>query len=161
MVIRKRFVCNAVIAQALLAVMLSGAAVGGGLDPESNTDGFDPAVESYRINEARRQNLINRQLDLIYLMQWENPYFPGEDPIQQPIGYESKQVSPNRWIYRPIYPENVAPAPSTNEALPEPVAAGAPAAEPVAPAPADAASGDFIPPKAVPKTPAARGPRKF
>lgn len=158
MVIRRRFAWAA-IATGLLSFELLGTSAGGGLDPESNTDTFDPAADSHRVNEARRRNAIARQLDLIYLMQWENPYFAGEGPIRQPIGYESKQVSPNRWIYRPIYPEDVAP--TTNEALPEPGAASAPATQPGGPAPADAAPGDFIPPKAVPNTPPARGPRKF
>lgn len=158
MVIRRR-IAWAIIASGLLCVALLGTATGGGLDPESNTDTFDPAADSHRVNEARRRNAIARQLDLIYLMQWENPYFAGEGPIRQPIGYESKQVSPSRWIYRPIYSEDVAPP--ANESLPEPGAANAPAAKPFGPSPADAAAGDFIPPKAAPNTPPARGPRKF
>jgi hypothetical protein len=93
-------------------------------------------------------------------MQWANPYFPGEEPVRQPIGYESKQIGPNRWLSRPIYGEDVAPQGEllpVPEPLPPP---GGPAGEPQAPAPAGAAPGDFIPPRAAPKNPAP-GPREF
>ena len=158
----RRFARGAVAIGALVSALAGTAA--GGLDPESNTDGFDPAAESYRTGEARRLNAIARQLDLVYQMQWENPYFPGEPPIRQPIGYESKQVGPDRWIYRPIYSEDVdaatdiLPAP---ESLPQPAAHKAPAAGPPRPAPADAVPEDFIPPKATPNKPKRGGPREF
>ena len=41
-----------------------GSPSGGPLDPEANTDGFSPAAEIDEINEARRRDLIARQLDL-------------------------------------------------------------------------------------------------
>jgi len=142
-------------------LVLAGSAVGSGVDPESNTDGFDPAAENHRIGEARRLNAMARQLDLIYRMQWENPYFPGGPPVRQPIGYESKQVAPDRWIYRPTYPEDVAePVEGTGEPLPEPMPQPAPLPAPQAPAPADAQPGDFMPPKD-PAKPPRRGPREF
>ncbi|MEX0678205.1 MAG: hypothetical protein WD063_14075 [Pirellulales bacterium] len=152
------------LAIAALAIALAGTPAAGGLDPESNTDGFDPAAQSYRTAEARRLNAIARQLDLTYRMQWENPYFPGQGPIRQPIGYESKQLGPDRWIYRPIYAEDVAPpadALPLPEGLPQPANQKAPSAGPQRPAPADAAPEDLIPPKAAPKKPARRAPREF
>jgi hypothetical protein len=143
------------------SLALFTSAVASGIDPESNTDSFDPAAESHRIGEARRVNAIARQLDLIYRLQWENPYFPGEPPVRQPVGYESKQVAPNRWIYRPLYAEDVAgETESGAEPLPEPTPQRAPQAAPQAPAPADAQPGDFMPPKN-PAPPARRGPREF
>lgn len=150
----------AVCTLAAAAFVVAGQCALAGLDPESNTDGFDPGAEAYRLGEARRLNNIARQLDTVYRMQWEYPYFPGEPPVRQPIGYESKQLGPNRWLYRPIYAEDVAPAAETlptPEPLPVPPQNG-PAAKPQAPAPADAVPGDFIPPKdAAPH----RGPREF
>jgi len=163
------------LSAALFALAVCACAVGGqfvlaqralaGLDPESNTDGFDPGAEAYRLGEARRLNNIARQLDTVYRMQWENPYFPGEPPVRQPIGYESKQLGPNRWLYRPIYSEDTAepletlPAP---EPLPQPLPAQpVPGAKPQAPAPADALPGDFIPPQGAQPRQPARGPREF
>jgi hypothetical protein len=152
------------IAALAAACALVGNCALAGLDPESNTDGFDPGAEAYRLGEERRLSDIARQLDTVYRMQWEYPYFPGEPPVRQPIGYESKQVAPNKWIYRPIYAEDVAPAGETlpmNELLPSPAQNG-PAAKPQAPAPADAARGDLIPPAGpLPPKPARRGPREF
>jgi hypothetical protein len=159
MVIRMPVV-RAAIAAGMIVCALGGAAVAGGLDAESNTDGFDPAVEAYRIGEARRQSAMARQLDLVYRMQWENPYFLGGGPIRQPIGYESKQLGPNRWIYRPIYAEDVAPAADELPA-PEQATQKAPAVPPQPPAPSDAAPEDFIGPPATPQKPARRGPREF
>jgi hypothetical protein len=146
---------------------LAGPPARAGLDPEANVDGFDPAAENNRINEARRRNNVERQLNLIYQMQWENPYFPGEPPIRQPIGYESKQVAPNRWIYRPLYAEDVAPgqSPPAAETLPTPAPDKA---APQAPGPADAQPGDLIPPRRDPVAPLrkippqnGRRPREF
>src|SRR5258708_37969519 len=82
-----------------------------------------PVEENYRINEAQRLDLIARQLDLNYRMIWQagygprypNPFepwprvagdiwgYPAPRPIEHPIGHESVQVSPTRWIYRPVY----------------------------------------------------------
>lgn len=144
----------------VLCCALAGRVSAGGLDPESNTDGFDPAADSHRTGEAQRLNAIARQLDLVYQMQWENPYFPGGPPIRQPIGYESKQIGPNSWLYRPLYAEDVTPAADVPvETLPLPATPQAPAVGPRAPGPADALPSDFMPPK--PKPPAARGPREF
>lgn len=148
-----------------------------GIDQESNTDGFDPAADSYRINEARRQNAIARQLELKYRMMWEFGVDPANPPVDQPIGHESKQVGPNKWIYRPIYSDEVeiesVPAEGP-ELLPAPGATPPANVGPVdigplaptrkvpraLPKPADAAPQDFIPPQ---KTPPAkrRGPREL
>jgi hypothetical protein len=57
---RQRTICCVAIMSLVIAAGLPAA----GLDPEANTDGFDPAAESYRINEARRLNEISRQLEL-------------------------------------------------------------------------------------------------
>ena len=149
-----------------------------GLDPESNVDGFNPGADAEEINEARRQNLISRQLELNYQMLWLSGHagiWGSEPPVRQPIGHESIQVSPNKWIYRPLYAEDVQPK---AEVLPVPQNPAAPPAaqqppkqspapgnpvapNPSAPAPADAMHGDHVPPKAVPKKVPARGPRVF
>lgn len=141
-----------------------------GIDQESNTDGFDPAADSYRINEARRQNAIARQLELKYRMMWEFGFDPGNPPVEQPIGHESQQVGPNKWIYRPIYPEEVQvePVPADGPELLPP--GGAPVdIGPLAPArkvprvlprPADAQPQDFIPPQKSPPS-KRRGPREL
>lgn len=90
------------------------------------------ADEIYQINEARRQDLIARQLDLNHRMIWSSNYgprypysfepysfnslarvpgdiwgYPLPRPIEQPIGHESAQTGPNRWTYRPIYAADV------------------------------------------------------
>lgn len=152
-----------------------------GIDQESNTDGFDPAADSYRINEARRQNAIARQLELKYRMMWEFGFDAANPPVDQPIGHESKQIGPNTWTYEPIYPEQVEPLPAEGPELLPP--SGAPVQRapldigPLAPArkvpralpkPADAGPQDFIPPqKSMPTKPAPpkpqqrRGPREL
>ena len=177
-----------VFCMAALALGTASALPAAGLDPEANTDGFDPAAESHRINEARRLNEISRQLELNYRMIWDHGFNPASPPVRQPIGHESKQVSPNRWIYRPVYPEQVAPefeevgpellpapAPAPpnatlpNAAPPRTIAPQAPAPHPAppragalrGPAPADAAPGDRVPPKQPPAAPLPRGPREF
>jgi hypothetical protein len=142
-----------------------------GIDQESNTDGFDPAADSYRINEARRQNAIARQLELNYRMMWEFGVDPANPPVAQPIGHESKQVGPNKWIYRPVYPEEVQvqPIPAEGPELLPPPAAAPIDIGPVAPTqkvpralpkPADARPKDFIPPRAAP-APKRQGPREL
>lgn len=135
-----------------LCALLGAAAVtiAGGLDPESNTDGFDPAADLNRIGEARRLNAVSRQLGLTYLMQWQNPYFPGSPPVRQPIGYESKQVGPTRWIYRPVYSEDVLPTDQASEPLPAPAANRPKGKRPQRPGPADAQPDDLIPPQPAP-----------
>ena len=90
---------------------------------------FDPAYESFQFNEARRQSQIARQLDLNYRMARSSgygPQYPGvfepwprvegdiygyrlPGPIAQPVGHESAQVGPNRWIYRPFYLAGAVP----------------------------------------------------
>ncbi len=146
----------------------------------------------YGLNEARRQGLLAQQIALVYQMRWYAgltpaypypfepwPRVPGDiygyplyQSVPQPIGHESRQVAPNRWIYRPIYPGQqpgaamTAPdanaggvAPNAGPELNAPNAAGPnpavpnraapqpkrrPAAE--LPAPSDAQPGDFVPP---------------
>jgi hypothetical protein len=145
-----------------------------GLDPESNVDGFNPGADVYELNEARRQNLISRQLELNYQMLWLSGHagvWGGEPPVRQPIGHESIQVSPNKWIYRPLYAEDVklnnqqrtapenlpAPAPRTQ---PQVQPQKQPAANaPQAPGPIDAKPGDRMPPK--PETKKVPRPRVF
>lgn len=126
----------------VLAVALGWAgALVAGPDPESDTDGFDPAAESFRINEARRLNEISRQLELNFRMLWLHGYDPSHPPIRQPSGYESKQLGPNRWIYRPLYDDEGAPiveSPTAPELLPTPATESPPSIGPELPAPADA-----------------------
>ncbi len=98
--------------------LLSAPVARAGIDQESNTDGFDPAADSFRINEARRQNAIARQLELKYRMMWGFGFDPANPPVDQPIGHESRQVGPNQWIYRPIYPELGPPEHGLPEQIP-------------------------------------------
>lgn len=87
-----------------------------------------PAAASYRQGEARRQGLIAQQLDLNYRMNWPRgmvaswadpfepwPFVPGDiwgypspPPVEHPVGYRSEQVARDRWIYRPVYADQVA-----------------------------------------------------
>jgi hypothetical protein len=94
---------------ALVAALTATSALAAPLDRELDTDGFDPAVESYRINEARRRNEINRQLELKYRMLWAHGFDPASPPVEQPLGHEYQQTGPNRWEYRPVYPESAFP----------------------------------------------------
>lgn len=168
------FLSAAVLACALVAATVAR----GGLDGESNTDGFNPAIEQYSMAEAQREIRVARQLGLnCYLIDsiywspadlWGPPL--GGPPIRQPVGYESKQIGPDRWMYRPLYSEDIAAGeeaalpPGTVDLLPvpkdAPVRQAAPAARPKRPAPSDAAPGDFIPPDDNGK-PARSGPREF
>lgn len=150
----------------LVSLLLAGACAAravAGLDPESNTDGYDPAADSYRINEARRLNAISQQLELTRQMLWLNGFNPANPPVRQPIGYESGPIGPNRWMYRPLYAEDV-PAemvpPPGPEALPVPSASG-PLLIPQGPAPAGAQPGDFIPPQDAGGARPGGGPREF
>ncbi len=84
--------------------------------------------ESYQFNESRRRDWIARQLDLNYRMIGLSGYspldpnafapysidwlsrvpgdvrgYPQPRPIEHPVGHESAQTGPNRWIYRPVY----------------------------------------------------------
>jgi hypothetical protein len=162
-----------------------------GVDPESNTDGVNPAAELYDQAEAQRLARVARQLELNDFMAWSVAYGPwslwgppvGFPPERQPIGYESKQVGPHKWIYRPLYAEDVPPgaAPNAEPAVAPgagsgpandlPAPQGAPDAGQQLPAPRDAAPGDFLPPLdgAPPaaaqqpraRKPVASGPREF
>ena len=112
-----------------VACLAGWVAMAGPIDPESNTDGFSPAAEIDDANEARRRDLIARQLDLNLQMIWASGYgpqvgdgcepwtsvpgdtrgYPRPRPIEQPIGHESAQTGPNRWIYRPLYARPAGP----------------------------------------------------
>jgi hypothetical protein len=173
----------------LLAVAVV-ALVGGGatrvvaqLDPETNTHGFDPVAESYEMAEARRMDQIARQLDLNYRMQisagfgprYPAPFepwprvpgdiwgYPQSKPITQPLGHESLQTGPNRWMYRPIYP---GPQPLPAPVKPQVTAPATPRAQVKAPvqaelpAPSDAAPADRVP-RPAPKKQPPLGPRAF
>lgn len=161
-----------ILSLAWTVAILSAPPLLAGIDQESNTDGFDPAADTYRINEARRQNAIARQLELKYRMMWESGFDSASPPVDQPIGHESKQVGPNKWIYRPIYSDEVEieSVPAEGPELLPPTGAAAPVdIGPIAPTrkvpralpkPADAQPRDFIPP---PKAPPSkrRGPREL
>lgn len=102
-----------------------------GLDGESNTDGYNPAALGDELGEARRQAIISRQIELVDRMNWSAFYgcllgpfepwvsepgdiwgYPQDERVRQPIGHESGQTGPNRWNYRPIYPEDVETLPA-------------------------------------------------
>jgi hypothetical protein len=148
--IRSLLACGA------FAFAACGGTAAGGIDPESNTDGFNPVADLYDIAETQREGKVAMQQELVRRLVWSTYYAPvGGPPIRQPIGYESKQVGPDRWIYRPLYGEEIVPPIAVPpEALP------APGSVPPArlPAPRDARPGDFVPPGAAP---ARRGPREF
>lgn len=166
-------------ASALLIAFATTAALAGGPDRESDTDGFDPAAESYRINEARRMNEINRQLELKYRMLWAHGFDPASPPVHQPLGHEYQQTGPNRWEYRPVYPEDVQPAPygeGDTETLPAPngvsnaipqssqpllIAPQAPAIAPQLLAPRDAIPAGRLVPQSKPRKAKPSGPREF
>src|SRR5262245_36737010 len=109
-----RFVASVV----LVALLIGASSACAGIDGEANTDGVNPADELYNIAEAKRLQQVGQQLQLNRFMAWNTYYGPGSlwgprlggPPIRQPIGYESKQVTPNRWIYRPVYDEELPPA---------------------------------------------------
>jgi hypothetical protein len=103
-----------------------------GIDPESNTDAGNPAAAIYSTNEVQRQAMIARQLDLNRQMIWSSGYAGPLDPwwcvpsinwryprplVEQPVGHESIQTGPNRWIYRPLYARDVE-QPATDLAPP-------------------------------------------
>ncbi len=103
----------------------------------------DLADESFRIAETQRLDQIARQLDLNYRMIWQSGYgprypdpfepwprvpgdiwgYPSPRPIEHPVGFESKQTRPNRWIYRPIYAAEVN---RTTPSAPSPTPANLP-----------------------------------
>ena len=134
----------------------------------------DPAEESYRINEAQRLDQIARQLDLNYRIIrqsgyvpryfFESPFepwphvpgdiwgYPSPRPIEHPIGHESKQTGPNRWIYRPVYSAEMRAARVTAPA-PPPTDTPRGLVAPPKPRPSDVAEPDAKPQR--------RGPREF
>jgi hypothetical protein len=155
-----RTVCIRLTVAALVVAGLASAARAG-VDGESNPDGYNPAAELYNIAEAQRLGKVAHQHALIDAIVHSIAYWPGDlwgppiggPPVRQPIGYESKQVGPNRWIYRPLYPEDVGPdgkplAPKI-EQLPAPDAKPAPLdlarPKPGHPAPSNAKPEDYIP----------------
>jgi len=152
-------------------VLGSATTATAGIDPEQNIDGFDPAAESFRINEARRLNAISRQLELTYRMMQMHGYNPASPPIEQPIGQETIELGPGKWLSRPVYdepagPEVVDPIPGSVEVLPAPTPTGPML---VPPGPSDAKPGDYISPRpenapkrmAPKQKPSSRRPREF
>ncbi len=175
--------CRRIVAVGLLiALLLTVSAKAGGLDGETNTDGFNPAVELYSIAEAQRLGHVARQRALVDALGTSLLYWPGDlwgapvgvPPIRQPIGYETKQLGPERWMYRPLYdPPVVVEAIGDAEVSDVPLE-GANAVtspkgatdRPQLPAPRDARQGDFIPPTQQPDgggpaLPKPTGPREF
>ncbi len=147
-----RWMTVRMIAACVVVLAIADSATAG-IDPESDTDGYNPAAELYDIGEAQRLNNVARQLDLNRWMIWSSMYCPGDlwgppiggPPVRQPTGYESKQVAPNRWIYRPLYSEDFAPGELPAPPMPEPLPP--PPAPPDLPAPSDAQPEDFVPPE--------------
>jgi hypothetical protein len=171
------------VATACAGVGLTAARAHAGIDSESNTDATNPAAEIYSINEVQRQAQIAQQLDLNRRMLWSSGYAPwyperlepgfiwgyrrNAIPIEQPIGHQSEQVGPNRWIYRPLYARDVEPVVPAESFVPGPVL---PAPAEVLPAPSNVlpvpAPGPSAPEPIDPKTPRPRskqpvGPREF
>ena len=119
--INQKFLAAFVLVTSCLAGL---TVVAGPLDPEANTDRYSGGAEVDDANEARRRDLIARQMDLNLQMIWSgygtqclDPFEPWQSvprdiwgyrrppPIEQPIGHESAQTGPNRWTYRPLYAE--------------------------------------------------------
>ncbi len=166
----RKFLAGLVLVTLCLA---GGKAVAGPLDPETNTDGFSPAADIDDANEARRRDLIARQLDLNLQMNWFSGFgpqcldpfepwqsvpgdiwgYPRSRPIEQPIGHESAQTGPNRWTYRPLYAEPTSSA-ASGRANP----AASKSVGPQLPGPSDPAPGT---PAGRPKKKRPLGPREF
>jgi hypothetical protein len=159
-------------ATSLFVILMFGTSVvRAGIDGEANTDGVNPADELYNIAETKRLQQVGQQLQLNRFMTWNSYYGPsslwgpplGGPPVRQPIGYESKQVTPNRWIYRPVYGDERAPAEviaaPAADAVANPIAP--PPVDRKLPAPSDARPGDFRPLPASPQRPMPSGPREF
>jgi len=137
--------------------------------PAATVDQFEsPSRTIYRLSETERQEQIARQLNLTEQMQWAAPYWLGRSPrpVQQPIGHESVQVGPNRWVYRPIYAPRTAEAQQPGES-PQPRATRPSVARPLPtaprvvelPAPSDPEPPDFVPPPGAVVRPLAPPPR--
>jgi hypothetical protein len=163
----------------MASVHAERTALAGGIDPESNTDGYNPAVELYDLAEAQRLGKVARQRALNEFMLYSTQYGPGDlwgppiggPPIRQPIGYESKKIGPGRWMYRPLYSHSessggtIQVGPPVGEPLPRPdqapAAGSVPSSKPRLPGPRGARPDDFIPPENRSAKPKARGPREF
>ncbi len=167
----KQFV-RCVAATALISgALLAAPPVFAALDGETNTDGLNPAAELYDIAEAKRLRQVGRQLELNRFMTWSTTYGPnslwgprlGGPPVRQPIGYESKEVAPERWIYRPLYgdAEGAAEQIGTPPASTSAGATNKSPAPPKLPAPSNAQPGDRVsePPAPKPRLPMPSGPR--
>ncbi len=165
----RRWASGLLAAAVSACALTGGAAAFGGIDAESNTDGFNPAAQLYGIAEAGRLSRVTRQLELNRFLIYSTYYEPGDrwgpplggPPIRQPIGYESKQIGPNRWMYRPLYAEDVAAGTPTELRSPGGEPLRTPHVQPQLPAPSDAAPDDFIPPRDKPAGPDSGGPRAF
>jgi hypothetical protein len=145
---------------------------GAALDPEVYTDGFNPATELYQINEVQRRDQIARQVDLNRRMIWSSGYVPGlptifepwprvpgdiwgypqNRPVEQPLGHESRQVGPNRWIYRPVYGTSPALPAGVRRDMTAPIDKQGAVKSEIRniepPRPSDAGPDDFVPPGA-------------
>ena len=164
------------LAAALCAIASMSPLSFGGLDAESDTDSNNPAAQLYSTSEAQRRAMIARQIDLNRRMIWSSGYaagyaqpfepwptvpgdiwgYPRPLPIEQPLGHESVQTAPNRWIYRPLYANALQQPP----ARPEPLE-GPKQLAPQLPGPSNPEPEDL--PLAAPRTkkkPSA-GPREF
>jgi hypothetical protein len=162
-----RAATTSLVAGIVIVAALGARAAAGGIDPESNTDGFNPAADLYDIAETQRQGQVALQQAAVDWIARSILYGAGDlwgppigwPPIRQPIGHESKQVGPNRWIYRPLYAEDVPLGNVNGVAGATQPAPRQPAAE--LPAPSDAKPGDFVPPQGPPRKPITRRPREF
>jgi hypothetical protein len=156
-----------------IGLLLATGARGAAAEPVRQS-APNPAEESYRLNEARRQDLIARQLDLNFRMTraagygprypsafepW--PRVPGDiwgyplpRPIEQPVGHQSVQTGPNRWIYRPLYAADLAPVAADTQP-------SDPAARPAPRRPGPSDANDEAVERVVPPGGKAQGPRAF
>ncbi len=172
---------SAVLAFVLLSAWgnSDARAADGAAIPRAAAD--NPVEENYRINEARRQDLIARQLDLNYRMIWSagfgprypNPFepwprvpgdiwgYPGPRPIEHPIGHESAQTGPNRWTYRPLYAGTVAaPAKAAGIETTQQPARPQPSAKVQLPGPSDLSEPALPNPRPTPRR-RSIGPQEF
>ena len=164
-IVSRRWASGLLAAAVFGYALAGGAAAVAGIDAESNADGFNPAAQLYGIAEAQRLNRVARQLELNQFMIDSTYYEPGDlwgpplggPPTRRPIGYESKQIGPNRWMYRPLYAEDIAAGDPAELPAPGAELLRTPHVQPQLPAPSDAAPGDFIPPR----DPDLGGPREF
>ena len=90
---RQRFIAAALLIAMATAPLDFAPAAWAGVDPEANTDTFDPVTESYGLNEGRRRSRIARQLEMMYQMQW----YSGLGP-QCPYPFELWPRSAGRYL---------------------------------------------------------------